>query len=32
MEPVRGGSSEWNANGSALSTRYPPCRERMWNL
>src|SRR6266511_5271676 len=31
-EPVRGGVSQKNAKGSALSTRYPRWRETMWNL
>src|SRR5919106_6273910 len=31
-EPVLGGVSARNANGSALSTRKPAWRERMWNL
>src|ERR671914_781821 len=32
IEPVLGGVSARNANGSALSTRKPAWRERMWNL
>jgi hypothetical protein len=32
MLPVRGGTSHHTANGSPLSTRYPPPRATTWNL
>src|SRR3990167_2214792 len=31
-EAVLGGTSLWNAKGSALSTRWPPWRETIWYL